>query len=299
MRRVVVEAMVGEELIASNPETSVVLEDFVFRGPPLDVPSAPNMFLALSGAELTLSRVRLERIRELGIAVAYAASRLTASDVLIRDVVGPVASMTGAGHGLEIGASANAEVDRLAIVRATAFGLLVDEAETVANLRDVVVHGTRADNTTFYGRALQVQNGAVASVERALFSENQEVAVVAAGASTRLALADTVVAATRARPCAAPCNGLGVGVGSYLSAILTAERFRVRGSPLAGIQIAVDGEIDLVDGEVIENVIGANVQVPDYDYTRLTEGVSYRDNETNLDATTLPVPEPMARGTMP
>jgi hypothetical protein len=77
------------------------------------------------------------------------------------------------------------------------------------------------------------------------------------------------------------------------------ERFRVRGSPLVGVQLALGGEVDLVEGEVVENVVGVNVQVPDYDLSRLTERVEYRDNETNLDAMSLPVPDPTAPSTMP
>ncbi len=51
--------------------------------------------------------------------------------------------------------------------------------------------------------------------------------------------------------------------------------------------------MDLRAGLVSECAIGACVQVDDYDLGRLTEDVEYRDNETNLDVTRLPIPSPV------
>ncbi|NIS34126.1 MAG: hypothetical protein GWO04_31085 [Actinobacteria bacterium] len=48
--------------------------------------------------------------------------------------------------------------------------------------------------------------------------------------------------------------------------------------------------MDLFEGEVAGNEVGANVQVPGYDLERLRNEVQYRDNTVNLDATSLPVP---------
>jgi hypothetical protein len=44
---------------------------------------------------------------------------------------------------------------------------------------------------------------------------------------------------------------------------------------------------------VAESAIGACVQVEGYDLSRLMTDVSYRDNGANLQATSLPVPEPL------
>jgi hypothetical protein len=57
------------------------------------------------------------------------------------------------------------------------------------------------------------------------------------------------------------------------------------------VQLALDGSIDLSDGEVSGALVGACVQVPGYDIARLQDRVLYRDNGTNLDVTTLPIPE--------
>jgi hypothetical protein len=144
-----------------------------------------------------------------------------------------------------------------------------------------------------------VQTGAVATVERALVRDNREVAVVAASPSTMLTLFDLVVERTAARACApAACPEAGIGVGSYLGASLRVERFRISDNHLIGLQVAEDGEMDLANGLVSGHPVGVNVQVEGYDVMRLSNGVVFRDNETNLDARSLPVPDPMASITM-
>jgi len=51
-----------------------------------------------------------------------------------------------------------------------------------------------------------------------------------------------------------------------------------------------------VRGEVRGNLIGACVQTDGFDVARLSEEVRYVDNETNLDSTSLPVPDPAVPG---
>jgi len=44
-------------------------------------------------------------------------------------------------------------------------------------------------------------------------------------------------------------------------------------------------------GEITENPIGVCLQVDGYDLGRVSDEVSFRDNEVDLQATTLPVPD--------
>jgi hypothetical protein len=64
----------------------------------------------------------------------------------------------------------------------------------------------------------------------------------------------------------------------------------VRDNALAGVHI-VDGEVDLHDGEVARNPIGANVQAPGFDLARLQDRVRYVDNGEALSTSVLPVPD--------
>jgi hypothetical protein len=110
-----------------------------------------------------------------------------------------------------------------------------------------------------------------------------------------LQLQDVTIRDTRPRACGtgwcadAPA---GTGLGSYGGASVEMTSLLIEQSSLCGIQIAGGGTVDLADGEVSGNSIGACVQVDGYDLDRLTDGVLYRANGTNIDLGELPVPEP-------
>jgi len=61
-------------------------------------------------------------------------------------------------------------------------------------------------------------------------------------------------------------------------------------------QLGIEG---ISKSQVSGSVIGACVQVPDYDLMRLIASVRYSDNEVNLQATDLPVPEVVVLVTVP
>jgi hypothetical protein len=57
--------------------------------------------------------------------------------------------------------------------------------------------------------------------------------------------------------------------------------------------------LELLDGEVRQNTIGACLQVDGHDTSRLTERVRFVDNGVNLQSTDLPIPEPAAAFVQP
>jgi len=83
----------------------------------------------------------------------------------------------------------------------------------------------------------------------------------------------------------------GTGIGAYDGAEVAVDRFSIVRAALCGVHLASGGALDISDGVVAENGIGACVR-GDYDVSRLTTGVIYRDNGVNLDSTVLPVPQP-------
>ena len=144
------------------------------------------------------------------------------------------------------------------------------------------------------GRAVDVSLGAEATFTRARIERNREIAIAAWEPGTRITMTDVRVLDTLERTCATDaCAGFGQGVslGAYRGAEIAAESFEIAGSALAGIQIARDGAIDLTGGTVSGHPIAVNIQVPEYDVSRLTHGVVYRDNDVQLDAAALPLPD--------
>ncbi|RLB53431.1 MAG: hypothetical protein DRJ42_12060 [Deltaproteobacteria bacterium] len=72
-----------------------------------------------------------------------------------------------------------------------------------------------------------------------------------------------------------------------------ATRFAVSNASLCGVQIADEATMNLADGEVRGAPIGACLQSDAQDVGDLQQGVRYVDNDSNLEATTLPVPAPL------
>jgi len=86
--------------------------------------------------------------------------------------------------------------------------------------------------------------------------------------------------------------GAGMGLGAYEGATMNVGSFEVADASVCGVHVAGGSSLDLAEGEVRDCTLGACVQVDGYDVSRLTDGVAYRDNGTNLDSTTLPTPDP-------
>jgi hypothetical protein len=278
----------GGGALATGP-LRVEIRDSVFLGRPVDeLIAAPDAIAVFEGGTLILDRVRIERARALGIAIADEGATLTVTDTSIRDTLG---TGDGIGHALEVGFGAQATVDRLYVQGAHAVGILATEVSTVLIARDVTVLDTQPGASGDLGRAFQVQTGARVEGERLFASGNHEVAIVSATVGSVFTATDLTIAGTEPRTCAG-CPAAGIGIGAYLGASVTLSRFHLTNNSLLGLQLAQDGSADLSDGVISGHPVGVNIQVPDYDIDRLTRGVVFRDNETNLDSTELPVPSP-------
>ena len=257
---------------------------------------SPRGLLAFDGAHLTLDRVLLEGAEVVGLGAVGPGTVLTARDVLVRDVLPSLDQAEG--HGIEIGGGASADLTRVRLERATAAGLFAYDPGSTLRLLDVSVVDTRGTVTGRAGRALQAQGGAVITGERVALTNNREATVVVAGLGSDVDLLDATVTDTHPRDCVSTgCEPAGVGVGSYLGAHAGLTRFRIERAALAGVQLSRDGSMDLSDGEISDNPVGVNLQVPGYDVGRLRDRVYYRDNGVNVDSSELPVPEPTASPT--
>lgn len=90
--------------------------------------------------------------------------------------------------------------------------------------------------------------------------------------------------------CATDISG-GCGITAFDDGAISLYRFRSTDNDLCGVMIAPRSSITLAEGEIARNPIGANVQVPDYDLSRLSDDVRYVDNDRNYDGAALPVPD--------
>jgi len=281
-------------------DSSMTLSDVVVtdtRGLASDETSGAGLD-AHGGPSVDLRRAVLSGSRLVGILAGAGGSSLHLEDLVVRDTVGQEAD--GAfGRGLSIQPGAVVSGSRILVERSREIGLFVAGPDATVSLDDLAVRDTGGDIFGLLGRGLSVQVGATVEVTGALFDRNREVSVLAGGDMARVSLRETVVRSTLPRECVLDrCAGAGIGngFGAYLTGRIEAVDFVLEGSALCGVHVAMDGEMDLADGEVWGSPIGACVQVDGYDVDRLRAGVRYRDNDSNLMATSLPVPDALAPG---
>jgi hypothetical protein len=243
--------------------------------------------IALGGVTATLERVRLENVHSLAAGAVQDGTTLTVSDVWVRDP--ELGADSGRAEALELGLGATGIFDRVRADGCRGACVLITDTFTTVSARDLQITEVMGGIDGSNGRALQVQSSARLDGERIAISGAREIALVAAGGD--LDLEDLAITGTLETDCAPACPPGGIGLGAYETGTATITRFRIADGALAGVQVAVDGAIDLSDGFITGHPIGANVQVEGFDVARLQSRVVY-DNDINLDATALPVPEP-------
>jgi len=251
--------------------------------------------VASVGSRLSATRVLVQDSKRSGINAWD--SVLTLTDVVIRGTH-PAPAAVKMTRALSLGTRARASADRLLIDDTAGAGILALQDETEIVLRDVRVRDTREDGVdSFSGFGIlawgfaRVTGGGVV-VERA-----QAFGVLVLREGTldleRVAIRGVVASGCAETTCTEAPAGHGVGV---VSGAVRLSDFSVEEAAYCGVFVgSVEGEaapsLDLSRGVVSRSTIGACIQNPDYDLQRLTDGVEYRDNVTNLDARALDVPD--------
>lgn len=299
VERALLERSRGTAAYASDGGSELGLVDVVIRevfdGRTLDL--AGHGVTVYEGAIATGSRVRIDRGTRYGILVERPGAALVLDDALVHDTVPGFTEQTGMGVIVILGAMLRA--NRVAIVRSVEVGIGTEGDGTTVELADVRVETTRSRSTDLRsGRGIAVQRGARLVGERVRIFDSREVGLFVGGAGARADLHDVAIEDTAGGECGVDgCEGPGgIGAGAYRGASFELTRFVVSGSVLAGLQIGSFpgepfGAIDLHEGAVRNNEIGANVQDPAFDLARLMDRVVFRDNATTVDTTGLPVPD--------
>jgi hypothetical protein len=267
----------------------VTVRDAMPREPAMDLVDGHGV-MAGARSRISADRLEIERPAATGI-VVYDGGTMDARDVVIRDPAGVLDTL---GVGAYVIEDSELVLERASVERASFIGVLGHAGATL-DLTDLTVRDTRSQAAdTVGGRALLVQTGAGATVTRARFIDQREFAIAALSTSRTSTFTDIVAEQTVRSECSSPeCGDRLYGSGiAALEAFVEVSGFAVRGAELCGVHVAGLGTLDLARGSISGASIGACVQVEGYDTTRLQEDVIYADNGANLQATTLPVPEP-------
>jgi len=279
----------------------LVIRDTMPRGTQ-EVPGDHGSGLVVdTNGRVDVTRGYLERNNVEGVRIRTTGAALSARDLTVRETRVRV-SQGDYGFGLAAMHGALLTVERASFELNRTAGVAIDGTDTSASLTDIRIEGTEGDEALgLHGNALGVQNGATADLTRADFIDSQDASVIVMDSGAALEAADLRVQRTRERRCAPDlCPTFPSGMGMRVvdaSAVL--ERFALSESPMCGLQLGAGAQIDLHDGVVEGAAIGACIQVDGYELSRLSDRVVYRDNGVNLQATTLPTPEPASPAMLP
>jgi len=243
-----------------------------------------NSGIFVNGTPLDLERVRVTDVDGVGIGAIGEGAPFSIRHADVSDV-GP--SIEGQfGYGITIEEGASGAIADVRISRARGVGAFLSSGATT--IERLAVVDVVPDDSQGVARGINAQSGARVTLTEGIVAGAGDIGIFVTGAGTEIDANGLAVYDTGAVACAA-CAVVGMGMGAYGAGHIVATDFLVTRSALAGVHLA-GGEMDLSEGEVSYSPIGANVSTPGFELTRIQDRVVYRDNETNLDSTELPVP---------
>lgn len=248
---------------------------------------------ATEDSPLVAERLRIERYYEVGLFVDGPGSPATITDLTVLDGGdGAPETALAVGIGVALQNFAPVTVSSARVERARFMGIFATLSADVA-LEGVLVTETRErESDGYFGHALQVQRAARVTGRDVAIDHNAGFGVVTINTGSLVDLTDVRVSGTRRRDCiAGSCDPGGIGVAADDGADIVLTRFDVSNNVLCGVQVAEWGEVDLHEGVVSGHPIGVNVQRADFDTTRLTDRVTFVDNQRVFDAMVLPIPD--------
>jgi hypothetical protein len=288
-----------EFAVSSIEGSTSTVEDLLVRGVTPGA-SATGVGL-LSGSETTLvaRRVALEGCSGAAFAAAgYRPPPMPAGPGATIEVEDLAIARTGGGSGensaLVLHHGTTGTLARVRLEDNSSASIVVSNAGTDVAFTDLVVAGTTSREDGTFGRGVEVQEQAHATIVRARIERSHEVSVMAV-ARARLELEDVSIVESQERPCvSSTCADApgGTGLGVYGESVVSARGVDVERARLCGVQVATDASLDLRGGSIALATIGACVQVDGYDIARLTDGVAFRENGTNVDSASHALPEP-------
>ena len=195
-----------------------------------------------NGSALVMGRSAILASGEVGV-YAHAGASVTLADVLVRGE-----PWGGAGNGILAQDGSVLDMSRVAVVGTAGVAVNVDASELRAS--DLVVEETRSDASDGrFGRALGLQHGATAIVERAFLRSNRNAAVASFSPGTTTRVTDLVVVGTESDG----TGYYGESIAAYEGASVVAERAELSYSSYTGVIAHGTGSrIELADVTVDE-----------------------------------------------
>jgi len=187
LERVVLEENRSIGLFVAGSGAHVTLKQSVIRDTRLEpVTGSSRGVLVFAGASATLEQVLLDRNVDYAVGAWDYGTKLSATDLVVRNTRSRPDNRFGRGIGIE--ASAEADLHRVHCDSNEDGGVVVFGTRTIAHIEDLVVRDTQPNaQEDPMGRGLIVQDSRDVTVHRALFERNHDTSVfIAEDARARL-----------------------------------------------------------------------------------------------------------------
>lgn len=280
-------------IFSEGDGTEVTLEDVIVRDMRSEATdgSTGKAVQAQNGGRVVIDRGLFVRARDAALVSHGELARIEATDITVRETLDQETAPRGAwGAATQSGAAMI--LRRAHIDGSSEIGLYANGRMTTLLAEDVLVTNTESHSVDgTQGRGINVQLTARATLTRVQVEGSREAGVLAIGTLTRIVAEDLTIRNTQEESCSADgCETNAFNLGSYDEAEIVARRFAFEGSDVCGVWLDEGGALDLREGIVSGSTIGACIIDGSFDIERIGQDVEYTDNETNLDAPSLPVP---------
>jgi hypothetical protein len=229
------------------------------------------------------------------VAVQQSGGRLLADWLSVRGT--RATARPGTGIGILAGNGAKAELRNVALDGNGSQALVLRLSQTVAVVENLYVARTGWHPSLLGGPdlreigAVHVGDGATLFGSQVRLERNALCGMLAAGWRSGAHLRHTVVTRTLEVD---ELLGVNASGGNALSAVhggaLELEAFALEDSDLVGLAIGESCWVSARNGRISRNVIGAYVGDPDFPFELITDNVAFEDNDINVQAVSLPIP---------
>lgn len=277
----------------------VTLRDVVVRATlPRDADAAGGRGIQVQwGGSVDGERVLVDENQEFGVFLYDATARL--ADVTVSRTFG--SNIGEHGRGIEAIDGATLDLARVAIDQNRDVGLFISGEGTTATLTDVLVARTQPEAITdFYGRGVSISRMAVVDGERVRVVDNRETGMFVGGAATAT-FRDIHVLRTAEQACAettCPDNRAGIGIVDLDMARVELSTFVIADNAFAGLFLGTGGTVAFSEGEIARHVVGVHVGTEELDFDTAFHDVAFVENDRNVDATVLPLPDTSPPGSV-
>ncbi|MBI5528412.1 MAG: right-handed parallel beta-helix repeat-containing protein [Deltaproteobacteria bacterium] len=300
-------------VVVSGTGTAVSIAAAVVRatkGQELDRQYGWGVFV-FGGAALTGGELLVEGNHGTGLIIRSALTTADVADVVVRDTAGQESDGSN-GRGIQVKDGASVAVTRAVLERNRDIAVAVyGTPAPEARLTDVLVRDTKPEAATgYFGRGIEINQGAAATVIRAVLDRNRETGVLVSGDEggqfSTLDLSDSVIRDTRGQE-ADQSSGVGLAVQNSATVTLARAAFeRNRQASIfasgAGVTLTIDKALVRdTQGEELSGTLGQGLHAIDGARVDVTRTVFEGNHDHGIfarDGTAVSVRDSVVRDTM-